>query len=171
MLLCCFSPFIHVMLLSVTNYSGMGASVRRLYEQGKTKKGAGINASFAVQQVAATSGSSDASGSPELQRRKVTDTALAWAVALGSPYVFETTLRDEYKSDIFGERGILLGAVHGIIECLFRQYARTGMSYENAFTHSAESITGPIAGKISKHGMLQVYSDMNTQDKAVFAQA
>jgi len=31
---------------------GMGPSVRRLYEQGKSKKGAGINASFAVQQDA-----------------------------------------------------------------------------------------------------------------------
>jgi ketol-acid reductoisomerase len=30
---------------------GMGPSVRRLYEQGKSKKGAGINASFAVHQV------------------------------------------------------------------------------------------------------------------------
>jgi hypothetical protein len=30
----------------------MGPSVRRLYEQGKTKNGAGINASFGVHQVA-----------------------------------------------------------------------------------------------------------------------
>ena len=30
---------------------GMGPSVRRLYEQGKTLNGAGINCSFAVQQV------------------------------------------------------------------------------------------------------------------------
>jgi ketol-acid reductoisomerase len=75
---------------------GMGPSVRRLYEQGLAKKGAGINASFAVQQ--------DKSG-------KATDIALAWAVALGSPFVFKTTMTEEYKSDIYGERGILLGAV------------------------------------------------------------
>lgn len=30
---------------------GMGPSVRRLYEQGKSVNGAGINASFAVHQV------------------------------------------------------------------------------------------------------------------------
>jgi ketol-acid reductoisomerase len=30
---------------------GMGPSVRRLYEQGKSVDGAGINASFAVEQV------------------------------------------------------------------------------------------------------------------------
>lgn len=33
---------------------GMGPSVRRLYEQGKTVNGSGINASFAVHQVGAS---------------------------------------------------------------------------------------------------------------------
>ena len=73
---------------------GMGPSVRRLYEQGKEVNGAGINCSFAVEQ--------DFDG-------RATDYALGWAVALGSPCTFMTTLESEYKSDIFGERGILLG--------------------------------------------------------------
>lgn len=30
----------------------------------------------------------------------------------------------EYKSDIYGERCILLGAVHGMVEALFRRYTR-----------------------------------------------
>lgn len=38
---------------------------------------------------------------------RATDVALAWSVALGSPFTFATTLEDEYKSDIFGERGKL----------------------------------------------------------------
>ena len=38
------------------NYlQGMGPSVRRLYEQGKSVNGAGINASFAVHQVSRAS--------------------------------------------------------------------------------------------------------------------
>merc|ERR1712127_448060 len=86
---------------------GMGPSVRRLYEQGKEVNGAGINASFAVHQ--------DKSG-------KATELALGWGVALGSPFMFETTLSSEYRSDIYGERGILLGAVHGIVESLYRRY-------------------------------------------------
>lgn len=135
---------------------GMGPSVRRLYEQGRSKKGAGINASFAVHQ--------DKSG-------KATDVALAWAVALGSPFVFETTMRDEFKSDIYGERGILLGAVHGIVEGLFRRYMKQGMSPEDAFLHSSESITGPITKKISKQGILQVYNDLNDSDKKLFEKA
>jgi ketol-acid reductoisomerase len=86
---------------------GMGPSVRRLYEQGKEVNGAGINASFAVHQ--------DKSG-------RAKEVALGWGIALGSPFMFETTLSSEYRSDIYGERGILLGAVHGIVESLFRRY-------------------------------------------------
>ena len=109
---------------------GMGPSVRRLYVQGKEVNGAGINASFAVEQ--------DIDG-------RATDIALGWSVALGSPYTFQTTLESEYKSDIYGERGILLGAVHGIIESLYRRFVAQGMSREDAFLNSAESITGPIS--------------------------
>lgn len=132
---------------------GMGPSVRRLYEQGKSQKGAGINASFAVQQ--------DKSG-------KATDIAMAWAVALGSPFVFETTMTDEFKSDIYGERCILLGAVHAIVEGLFQKYIAEGMTPEQAFTESCESITGKISKKISKEGIKAVYTDMNDADKAKF---
>lgn len=139
---------------------GMGPSVRRLYEQGKNKKGAGINASFGVHQ--------NAKGAPA---NKATEIALAWAVALGSPFVFKTTLTEEFKSDIYGERGILLGAVHGIVEGLFRRYTNQGMSPEEAFIQTSESITGPITKKISKQGILQVYTDLSPSDKVLFEKA
>ena len=116
---------------------GMGPSVRRLYEQGNEVNGAGINASFAVHQ--------DVDG-------KATDYALGWSVALGSPYTFETTLESEYQSDIFGERGILLGAVHGIVESLYRRYVGNGMGKDDAFSTPSESITGPISKTISQLG-------------------
>ena len=135
---------------------GMGPSVRRLYEQGRTVNGAGINASFAIHQ--------DATGN-------ATDHALAWAVGIGSPIIFQTTLVDEYKSDIYGERGILLGAVHGIIESLYRRYTFEGMSEEEAFINTAESITGPISKIISHDGIIAVYNGLNDDDKAVFETA
>ena len=135
---------------------GMGPSVRRLYEQGRTKKGAGINASFAVHK--------DVSG-------KASDIALAWAVALGSPFVFGTTMAEEYKSDIYGERGILLGAIHGIVESLFRRYTRAGMSPEDAFINTAESITGKITPLISKKGIRAVYDAFTGEDKTTFEKA
>lgn len=135
---------------------GMGPSVRRLYEQGRTVNGAGINASFAVQQ--------DIDG-------KATDYALAWSIGLGSPFTFMTTLELEYKSDIFGERGILLGAVHGIVESLYLWFKQHGYSQEEAFNNSVESITGPISKLISKQGLLAVYESLSEKDKDLFRRA
>ena len=135
---------------------GMGPSVRRLYEQGKEVNGAGINASFGVHQ--------NVSG-------KAGEVALGWGIALGSPFMFETTLRSEYKSDIFGERGILLGAVHGIVESLFRRYVRQGMSPEQAFTETSESITGNIVKIISTQGIKAVYDKLEGEDKQIFQEA
>ncbi len=82
---------------------GMGPSVRRLYEQGREVNGAGINTSFAVEQ--------DLDG-------RATDIALAWSVALGAPYTFKTTLKSEVVPDLFGERSILLEAVHGTVQAI-----------------------------------------------------
>jgi len=135
---------------------GMGPSVRRLYEQGKQVNGAGINASFAVHQ--------DFTG-------KARNLALGWGVALGSPFVFETSLRSEYRSDIFGERGILLGAVHGVVESLFRRYIRQGMSPEMAFRESSESITGKIVKIISKKGIKSLYESLSVNDLSTFQHA
>lgn len=135
---------------------GMGPSVRRLYVQGSTVNGAGINSSFAVEQ--------DIDG-------RATDLALGWSVAIGSPYTFQTTLESEFKSDIYGERGILLGAVHGIIESLYRRYINQGMSHEDAFRHSAEAITGPISKIISRQGMLGVYEAVGADGRPQFESA
>jgi len=135
---------------------GMGPSVRRLYVQGAKVNGAGINSSFAVHQ--------DKDG-------KALDYALAWAVGLGSPYCFQTTLESEYKSDIFGERGILLGAVHGIVEALYRRYKSEGQSQEEAFLNTAESITGPISTIISHEGILAVYEKLSAEDQPKFESA
>jgi len=133
---------------------GMGPSVRRLYVQGREINGAGINASFAVEQ--------DIDG-------KATDYALGWAVGIGSPYIFKTTLGQEYRSDIFGERGILLGAVHGIAEALYRRYVmEEGMSEERAFLESVENITGPISKTISHKGIKAVYEHLDDKGKEIF---
>ncbi|KAF2305286.1 hypothetical protein GH714_003478 [Hevea brasiliensis] len=114
---------------------GMGPSVRRLYVQGKEINGAGINSSFAVHQ--------DVDG-------RATDVALGWSIALGSPFTFATTLEQEYKSDIFGERGILLGAVHGVL---------------NACSE------GIISKTISTRGMLAVYNSLSEERKRDFETA
>jgi len=134
---------------------GMGPSVRRLYVQGKEINGAGINTSFAVVQ--------DIDG-------KATDQAIGWAIALGAPYSFITTLTNEYKSDIFGERAILLGAVHGTVEALFRRFVQqAGLSEDEAFKASVESITGPISKTISHEGIIALYQKLSPDDQLKFA--
>lgn len=135
---------------------GMGDSVRRLYEQGAEINGAGINSSYAVH--------ADPDG-------KATDRALGWSVALGSPYTFRTTLESEYRSDIVGERAILLGAVHGIVESLFTRYRLAGDDAVTAYERSCENVTGPIARTISHAGLRAVREELDPAGREVFDRA
>jgi len=133
---------------------GMGPSVRRLYVQGKEVNGAGINSSFAVEQ--------DIDG-------RATNQAIGWAIAVGAPYLFKTTLGMEYRSDIFGERGILLGAVHGLVEACYRRYVmEQGIDEEKAFEATVENVTGPISKTISHEGILALYEKLDSDGKDIF---
>ncbi|KAG4967860.1 Ketol-acid reductoisomerase, chloroplastic [Glycine max] len=80
---------------------------------------------------------------------RATDVALAWSVALG----------------------ILLGAVHGIVESLFRRYTEHGMSEDLAYNNTVESITGTISKIISTKGMLAVYNALSEDEKREFEKA
>ncbi|MEI5520156.1 ketol-acid reductoisomerase [Streptomyces brasiliscabiei] len=135
---------------------GMGDSVRRLYEQGAEINGAGINSSYAVH--------ADPDG-------RATDRALAWSVALGSPYTFRTTLESEYLSDIVGERAVLLGAVHGIVESLYTRYRLAGDDEVTAYERSCGNVTGPIARTISRSGLRAVREGLDPTGRDVFDRA
>ena len=135
---------------------GMGPSVRRLYEQGRDVDGAGINSSFAVQQ--------DLNG-------RATDVALGWSVAIGAPYTFRTTLKSEVVSDLFGERAILLGAVHGIVEALYHRYLEEGAAPADAFERACESLTGPIRETISKQGLVGIDEQLSPDGRRDFRRA
>lgn len=135
---------------------GMGPSVRRLYEQGREVNGAGINTSFAVEQ--------DIDG-------WATDIALAWSVGLGAPYTFKTTMKSEVVSDLFGERSILLGAVHGVVEALYHRYLGEGATPEDAFNRACESLTGPIRETVSRHGLIGVDEHLDPEGRRDFRRA
>jgi ketol-acid reductoisomerase len=135
---------------------GMGPSVRRLYEQGRDLDGAGINCSVAVHQ--------DVDG-------RATDIALGWAVALGAPFIFETTLDSEYLSDIAGERAILLGIPHAIAEAVYRRCIELGDDPSNAFVRSTESMTGVLARTISRGGLRAVLDQLQGDDRRTFDEA
>merc|ERR1712137_787375 len=148
-----FRPDINVVLCAP---KGMGPSVRNLYVQGKTVNGSGINASFAIHQ--------DFDG-------RAADIAIGWCIAVGAPFAFATTLESEYKSDIYGERCCILGGVHGVVESLYERYVAMGMSNEDAFKNTVETITGPISKIISREGMVKVYESFSEEDKKIFKKA
>ena len=77
----------------------------------------------------------------------------------------------EYRSDIFGERGILLGAVHGIAESLYARYVGQGMAKDDAYLNTSESITGPISKTISRSGLKAIYEQLDDKEKAAFRKA
>ncbi|MFD5555581.1 ketol-acid reductoisomerase [Streptomyces sp. NPDC127068] len=135
---------------------GMGDSVRRLYEQGTEVNGAGINSSFAVH--------ADPDG-------RAVDRALAWSVALGSPYTFRTTLDSEYLSDVVGERAILLGAVHGLVEALHQHFRLAGDDPVTAYERSCENVTGPLARTVSREGLRAVREGFDAAGRGAFDRA
>lgn len=130
---------------------GMGPSVRKLYEQDS-----GINTSFAVSQGG----------------QRETDLALGWSRMLGAPYTFQTTLENEWRSDIFGERAVLLGGVHGIVEAMYKDLTVSGaMRDVPAYLHVVESLVGPISSTISEKGLKGLYDSIPEDEKPVFRQA
>lgn len=52
-------------------------------------------------------------------------------------------------ADLMIVSGILLGAVHGVVECLFRRYTENGMNEDLAYKNTVECITGIISKTIS----------------------
>lgn len=51
------------------------------------------------------------------------------------------------------------------------RYMAQGMTPEEAFVNSCESITGPITKTISKKGIMSLYESLTAEDKAVFEKA
>ena len=128
---------------------GMGPSLRKLYLQDY-----GINSSIAIEQ--------------DIDNRAM-DRAISWGVAVGSPYIFETTMEKEYISDLFGERAILLGGIHGMVEYLYKELIKKHTK-DKAFIMSCKNLTGLINDKISKKGLLGLYNSLSYGGKLLFNQ-
>lgn len=120
---------------------GMGETVRQHY-----LRNSGINSSIAIEQ--------DYTGN-------AMETALGWAFSVGSPYVFTTTLTQEYRSDIFGERGILLGGLYGIVDGLGIYAMNKGFNSKDAYNLTAKYITGDLSNSISKYGIKRTLDNKN----------
>lgn len=128
--------------VSLVAPKGSGRSVRRLFQAGK-----GINSSFAIFQ--------DASG-------QARERVLAMGIGVGSGYLFETTFEREVHSDLTGERGVLLGAIAGIIEAQYQLLRKQGHSPSEAFNETVEELTQSLIPLIAENGMDWMYSSCST---------
>jgi ketol-acid reductoisomerase len=118
---------------------GSGTSVRRNF-----LSGAGINSSFAVHQ--------DATGRAD-QRTK------AVGIAIGSGYLFPTTFEHEVFSDLTGERGVLMGALAGIMEAQYQVLREHGHSPSESFNETVEELTESLIRLVGEKGMDWMYSN------------
>ncbi|MBN2714882.1 MAG: ketol-acid reductoisomerase [Deltaproteobacteria bacterium] len=118
---------------------GSGTSVRRNF-----LNGAGINSSFAVFQ--------DATGKAE-QR------CMAMGIGVGSGYLFPTTFENEVYSDLTGERGVLMGALAGIMDAQYEVLRKNGHSPSEAFNETVEELTQSLIRLVDENGMDWMYSN------------
>jgi len=118
---------------------GSGLNVRRNF-----LSGAGINSSFAVEQ--------DATG-------RARDRAIALGIGVGSGYLFPTTFQQEVFSDLTGERGVLMGALAGIMEAQYEVLRANGHSPSEAFNETVEELTESLIRLVGENGMDWMYSN------------
>lgn len=121
---------------------GSGLSVRRNYLDGS-----GINSSFAVYQ--------DVSGNAK-------NKALALGIGLGSGYLFPTTFKNEVFSDLTGERGILIGALAGVMEAQYNVLRKNGHSPSEAFNETVEELTQSLIRLVGEKGMDWMLANVST---------
>lgn len=118
---------------------GSGLNVRRNF-----LSGAGINSSFAVFQ--------DATG-------RAHERCLALGIGVGSGYLFPTTFEKEVYSDLTGERGVLMGALAGIMEAQYEVLRKNGHSPSEAFNETVEELTQSLIRLVDENGMDWMYSN------------
>ena len=118
---------------------GSGTSLRRNFLSGE-----GINASFAVYQ--------DATG-------RARERCLALGIGIGAGYLFPTTFEKEVYSDLVGERGVLMGALAGIMEAQYDTLRKHGHSPSEAFNETVEELTESLIKLVSENGMDWMYSN------------
>jgi len=118
---------------------GSGTSVRRNF-----LSGAGINSSFAVHQ--------DVTG-------RARERCLAVGIGIGSGYLFPTSFEHEVYSDLTGERGVLMGALAGIMEAQYDVLRAHGHTPSEAFNETVEELTQSLIKLVDENGMDWMYAN------------
>jgi ketol-acid reductoisomerase len=128
--------FVDVILVAP---KGSGTSVRRNFLDGS-----GINSSFAVHQ--------DATGRAMVR-------TLALGIAIGSGFLFPTTFQMEVYSDLTGERGVLMGALAGMMEAQYNELRKRGHSPSESFNETVEELTQSLIRLVAENGMDWMYAN------------
>ncbi len=131
--------FVDVILVAP---KGSGTSVRANF-----LAGSGINASYAVEQ--------DYTG-------RAAERTLALGIAIGSGYLFPTTFQNEVYSDLTGERGVLMGALTGIMEAQYQTLRQHGHTPSEAFNETVEELTQSLIRLVAENGMDWMYANCST---------
>src|SRR5512137_571593 len=118
---------------------GSGTSVRRNF-----LAGAGINSSYAVFQD---------------YTKRAQERTLALGIAIGSGYLFPTTFEQEVFSDLTGERGVLMGALAGIMDAQYKVLRDNGHSPSEAFNETVEELTQSLIRLVDEKGMDWMYAN------------
>jgi ketol-acid reductoisomerase len=118
---------------------GSGTSVRRNF-----LAGTGINSSYAVFR--------NATGRAE-------ERCIALGVGIGSGYLFPTTFPHETNSDLTGERGVLMGALAGLMEAQYDVLRKSGHSPSEAFNETVEELTQSLIRLVDENGMDWMYAN------------
>ena len=121
---------------------GSGLNVRRNF-----LNGAGINSSFAVEQ--------DATGNAR-------ERCIAVGIGIGSGFLFPTTFEKEVYSDLTGERGILMGALAGVMEAQYEVLRKNGHSPSEAFNETVEELTQSLIRLVDENGMDWMFANCST---------
>ncbi|MGD9010003.1 MAG: ketol-acid reductoisomerase, partial [Desulfobacteraceae bacterium] len=109
--------------------------------------GSGINSSYAIFQ--------DATG-------RAKERTLAIGIAIGSGYLFPTTFEKEVHSDLTGERGVLMGALAGVMEAQYNLLRKHGHSPSEAFNETVEELTQSLIRLVAENGMDWMFANCST---------
>jgi len=131
--------FVDVMMVAP---KGSGTSVRANF-----LAGTGINSSYAVHQ--------DHTG-------RALERTLAVGIGIGSGYLFPTTFEGEVYSDLTGERGVLMGALAGVMEAQYEVLRAHGHSPSEAFNETVEELTQSLIRLVGENGMDWMYANTST---------
>ena len=121
---------------------GSGLTVRTHFQEGR-----GINASVAVYQ--------DFTG-------RAMERVCAAGIAIGSGHLFNTTFQNEVRSDLTGERCVLMGLIQGAVKAQYEVLRENGHTPSEAYNESIEEAFQSLYPLIGENGMDWMYANCST---------